>query len=334
MSAEKIIDDWKRKKFDPVYWLEGEEEYFIDKLVKYAEATILSESEASFNLTVFYGREASWTDIVNACMRYPMFSDRQVVIIKEAQHMRDIEKLESYVEKPLSSTVLIVAYKEKKVDGRTKFAKVLKDKANFLSTKKLYDNKLPEWTQGLIASKGYSISPKGLMLLVEHIGNDLSRIENEIDKMIVNLEGRTSINEQDIENFVGISKEYNAFELQNALVKKDLSKAIRIIQYFESNPKAAPIQLVLPSLYLLFSKAYMIAGHDIRDDKALAASIGVNSYYVQDYITTFKTYGISGIENCILLLHHYNLRSVGVNDSGTPDGALLKELVVKMIRGN
>src|SRR5688572_7845373 len=162
MSAEKILGDWKQKLFKPVYWLEGEEEYYIDKLVDYAEHKILPESEAAFNLSVFYGKDAAWPDVVNACMRYPMFADRQVVILKEAQQMRDILKLEGYVEKPLNSTVFVVAYKEKKVDGRSRLAKLLKEKGEVLTTKKLYDNQLPEWTSELVNAKGYTIQQKAL----------------------------------------------------------------------------------------------------------------------------------------------------------------------------
>ena len=177
MAIEKIIADWKRKEFKPVYWLEGDEEYFIDKAIDYAEQHILNESEASFNLTIFYGRDTSWADVINACCRYPMFAERQVVLLKEAQHMRDIEKLEGYIETPLSSTVFIVAYKDKKIDGRSKMAKLLKQKAVLITTKKIYDNQLPEWTQELLRSKQLAISPKGLALLVDHIGNDLARAD-------------------------------------------------------------------------------------------------------------------------------------------------------------
>ena len=331
MSAEKIISDWKKKLFKPVYWLEGEEDYFIDKIVHYAEHNILTDAEAGFNLTVFYGRDADWTQVINACKRYPMFSERQVVLLKEAQHMRDIDKLESYMGQPLTSTVFIVAYKEKKVDGRTQLAKLLKTKAELFTTKKMYDNQLPDWTNELVKSKGYTISQKGLLLLVDHIGNDLSRIDNEIEKMLVNLGSRTSITEDDIEKYVGVSKEYNPFELQSAMAAKDLSKAMRIIQYFEANPKAAPIQLVLPTLYNLFSKTYMIFGQASKDEKTIAANIGVNAWFVKDYLLVARNYGYNGVEKALLLLHHYNLRSVGINDTGSSDASLLKEMVVKMV---
>jgi DNA polymerase-3 subunit delta len=331
MSAEKIISDWKKKQFKPVYWLEGDEEYIIDKVVHYAEHHLLTEAEAGFNLTIFYGRDADWAQVFNACRRYPMFAERQVVILKEAQHMRDIDKLEPYIENPLPSTVFVVAYKEKKVDGRTKLAKLLKTKAELLSTKKMYDSQLPEWTSELVQSKGYTITQKAVLLLVDHIGNDLSRIDNEIEKLLVNLGDRKHITEDDIEKYVGISKEFNAFELQAAMAAKDLPRAMRIVQYFEANPKAAPIQMVLPTLYNLFSKTYMIFGQNNRDEKSIAAAIGVHSFFIKDYLLAARNYGFEGIESALLLLHHYNLKSVGVNDSGTPDGSLLKEMVAKIM---
>ena len=331
MRVEKIIADWKKKSFKPVYWLEGEEEYFIDKAVEFAERHILNESETSFNLTIFYGKDANWPDVINACRRYPMFAERQVVLLKEAQMMREVEKLESYMENPLHSTVLVVAYKEKKLDARKKFAKLIKEKGVLLTTKKMYDNQLPEWTQELLQAKGLTITQKGLVLLIDHIGNDLTRIENEVDKIAVNLGKRTDITEDDIEQFIGVSKEYNIFELQSALAAKDLARSIRIIQYFEANPKAAPIQLVLPSLYSFFSKVFMIFGSGARDDKTIAISIGVNPFFMKEYLLAARLYTYPGVEKALLLLHHYNLKSVGVGDTGTEDASLLKEMVVKMV---
>jgi DNA polymerase-3 subunit delta len=331
VSVEKILSEWKKKAFKPIYWLEGEEEYYINKLVDYAEHQILPESESSFNLTVFYGRDADWAAVINACRRYPMFAERQVVLIKEAQQMRDIDKLEPYIQNPLSSTVLVVSYKEKKVDGRSKLARLLKEKGEVLTTKKMYDNQLPEWTQELVKSKGFTISQKGMLVLIDHIGNDLSRIDNEIEKILVNLGTRKNINEDDIEKYVGISKEYNVFELQDALARKDAGKALRIVQYFEGNPKAAPIQMILPALYGFFSKIYMIFGQAGGDEKAIAAAIGVNPFFMKDYMQAAKTYGYRGVENALLLLHHYNLKSLGVNSVATEDASLLKELIIKMI---
>ncbi len=331
MTVEKILNDLEKRKFQPVYWLEGEEEYFIDQVIFHAEHHILTEEEAGFNLSIFYGRDASWTDLVNSCMKYPMFASLQVVILKEAQSMRDIEKLEQYIERPLVSTLFFIAYKNKKVDGRTKLAKLLKDNAVVLSTKKLYDNALPQWTNDLVENKGYKIGNKALHLLIDHIGNDLNRLNNEINKLLLNLSERKNITEDDIENFVGISKEFNVFELQQAIAHKDLYKAVRIIQYFESNPKAAPLPLIFPSLYNFFSKVQMIYSLTSRDEKSVAAAIGINNFFVRDYLKTAMTYNYSEVEKIILLLHQYNLKGIGVHDAGTSDAMLLKEMVAKMI---
>lgn len=331
MSVEKIISDWKNKSFKPLYWLEGEEEYFIDKVMNYAEHFILTESEAAFNLTVFYGKDANWAELINACSRYPMFAERQVVLLKEAQQMKDIEKLESYIENPLSSTVFVVSYKEKKLDARKKFTKLVKEKGVLFTTKKMYDRDLPQWSQEMMQAKGLSINQKGLALLVDHIGNDLVRIENEIDKLSVNLGKRTTITEDDIEKYIGVSKEYNVFELQAALAAKDLAKSIRIIQYFDANPKAGPIQMVLPSLYNFFSKVFMVFGAGTNDEKTIAVAIGINPYFIKDYLKAAKLYTYPGVEKALLLMHSYNLKSVGVGSIGTNDASLMKEMIVKMI---
>ena len=331
MSVEKILTDWKKQQYKPIYWLEGEEEFFIDKVISYAEHSILTEAESSFNLSIFYGKDANWADVINACRRYPMFSERQVVLLKEAQQMRDIEKLEAYIENPLLSTILVVSYKDKKLDARKKFTKMVKDKGVLVTTKKLYDSQLPEWTSELLKTRGLSITPKGLALLVDHIGNDLTRIVNEIEKMIINLGKRTQITEEDIEQYIGVSKDFNVFELQAALASRDLARAIRIIQYFEANPKAAPLQLVLPSLYSFFSKVFMVFGASTSDEKTIATQIGVNPFFMKDYMQAARLYGYPGVEQALVLLHQYNLKSIGVGSVGTEDASLLKEMVVRMI---
>ena len=331
MSAEKIIADWKKNKFRPLYWLEGEEDFFIDQVMEYAEHHILTEAEAEFNRMVFYGKDANWIDVVTACQRHPMAAEKQVILLKEAQQMRDIEKLEKYIEKPLPSTVFVVSYKEKKVDGRSKFAKLLKEKGEVFTTKKLYENQLPEWTSDLIKSKGYTISNKALLLLVDHIGNDLSRMSNEIEKVLVNLQDRKNITEDDIERYVGISKEFNVFELQEAISAKDIAKAIRIVQYFEANPKAAPIQLVLPVLHSFFSKVFTVFSATDKSENGLKLLFNNNIYSARQGLAAAKNYGYDGTERIILLLHHYNLRSLGVNDPGTEDASLMKEMIVKMM---
>jgi DNA polymerase-3 subunit delta len=331
MSVEKIITSWKKKSFKPIYWFEGEEEYYIDILVDYAEHHILSEAESSFNLSVFYGKDADWASVINACRRYPMFAERQVVLLKEAQQMRDIDKLEAYIDNPLSSTVFVVSYKEKKVDGRSRLSKLLKEKGEMLTTKKMYDNQLPEWASELVQGKGYEISQKAVTLLVDHIGNDLSRIDNEIEKILVNLGGRKNITESDIEQFVGVSKEYNVFELQDALMKKDLSKAVRIIQYFEANPKAGPIQLVLSSLYNYFSKIFSMFGMSDLSEAAVKPLFYNNIFAARQALDTMRNFGYDGVESALLLLHDYNLKSIGINSIAKEDASLMKEMVVKMV---
>ncbi|MDQ3277309.1 MAG: DNA polymerase III subunit delta, partial [Bacteroidota bacterium] len=312
MSPEKIIADIKKGATKPVYWLEGEEDFFIDQVIQYAEHNILPESEASFNLTIFYGRDTAWADVINASRRYPMFAEKQVVILKEAQDMKGIDKLEAYLEKPLLSTLLFVAYKGKKVDGRTKLAKLIKEKAVHLQAKKIYDSALPEWTADLVKEKGFTITKKALFLLIDHIGNDLSRLSNEIDKLALNLKGSNAITEDAIETFVGVSKEFNVFELQQAIAQRDLYKAVRIVNYFGSNPKAAPLQLVFPSLYNFFSKVQVVYTVPAKDEKTVATALGVNAFFVKDYLSTATRFTYPEIEKIMLLLYEYNLRNLGV----------------------
>lgn len=331
MSAEKIISEWKKNKFKPVYWLEGEEDYYIDRVVDHAEHHILDESQAGFNLTVFYGRDADWASVVNACRRYPMFAEFQVVLLKEAQQMKDIDKLEGYIENPLPSTLFVVAYKGKSYDKRTKLYKLLKSNAEIFSSEKIRDYKLAEWIGELVQAKGFKMNSKAISLVEEHIGNDLSRIANEIDKLALNLKDRKEITEDDIEQYIGISKEYNVFELQAAIAKKDLARAITIIQYFEGNPKAGPIQMVLPALYASFSKVYTVFGMNDRSEAALKPHFYFNAVAVKNALETINNYGYEGIERILLLLHQYNLKGVGIDNAGTPDASLMKEMVVKMI---
>ena len=330
MSAERIIANWKNKQFKPVYWLEGEEDYYIDKVVNYAEHHILSEAEAGFNLSVFYGKDANWSDVVNACMRYPMFAEKQVVLLKEAQHMKDIELLENYISHPLSSTIFVISHKEKTVNKTTKLGKLVKKSTDLFTSEKVKDYKLAEWITDFIKSKGFSTTPKGIALLADHLGNDLNRIVHEIEKITLNLGERKNITEDDIEKFVGVSKEFNAFELQAAIAKKNLANAIRIIQYFDSNPKAGPIQLVLPAIYNYFSKLYIVCGMADKSETAIKVLFYNNPFAAKEALATLKVYGYEGVEKVLLLLHEYNLKSVGINN-GNADGSLLKEMVIKMM---
>ncbi len=331
MSAEKILGSLEAKKYSSVYWLEGEEPYYIDKVISFAEHKILTASEAEFNLTVFYGRDTDCEQIINACRRYPMFSEKQVVIVKEAQFLKNAEKLESYVLNPLPSTMLFVGYKDKKLDGRSKMAKLLKDKCVYLQTKKMYDSQLPEWTSALIKEKGLTVQPKALMLLIEHVGNDLSRLDNEINKLAINIKEGKPISDDDIENYIGISKEHNVFELQDAIAEKNFAKALKIILYFEQNPKSASIHQILPMLYSYFSKIYLLFDPNVNAQKQAASMFYNNPYKVKSALQCRDIFGLKGVETCLLLLHQYNLKSVGVNNSGSNDAALLKEMAVKMM---
>jgi DNA polymerase-3 subunit delta len=331
MSVENILASWESKRFKPVYWLEGEEEFFIDEVMNYAEHKILSEEEKAFNQKIFYGRDANWAEIINACSSYPMFAERQMILLKEAQHMKDIDKLEGYILNPLKSTILVVSYKGKQIDARTRFAKVLQKNGEVLHAKKIYENNLPSWISNFVKSRGYDITPRALMLLVDHIGNDLSRIANEVDKVILNLPGRQSINEDDIEQFVGISKEYNVFELQQAISSKDLAKAIRIIQYFEANPKAVPIQVLLPALYNHFSKVITIFQMSDKSEKALTPLFYKNPFAAKQALQTVMNYSYDGVEQTLMLLHEYNLKSIGIKNSGISDASLMKEMAAKII---
>ena len=218
----------------------------------------------------------------------------------------------------------------KKAPARSTVKKVVKQ-AVVITTKKMYDYKLPDWVLAHVQSKGNTISQQAVVLLVQHIGNDLSRIANELEKIQVNLHGRKNITEDDIEHFVGVSKEYNVFELQKALGQKDLPGAIRILNYFEANPKAAPIQQVLPLLYSYFSKLYMLHGIDARDERSAATTVGVHPFVLKEYIAAVRKYDQASIEKILLLLHHYNLKGVGIGDSGTSHASLMKELAVKMM---
>lgn len=330
MEYTDIIQEWKNKKFKPLYWLEGEEDFFIDQVTGYAEDKLLDEAEKGFNLTVLYGKDADWSSVVNACRRYPMFAERQVVILKEAQGMRDLLKLEAYIENPLASTVFVVAHKQGKIDGRSKLSKLIKEKGVMLTTKKMYDNQLPNWVDAYTRGRGLAISQKACLMLVDHIGNDLSRIANEIDKLLVNLPEGKKIDEADIEKYVGISKEYNVFELQNAVGQKDSAKVMRIVKYFAANPKAGPIQMVIPALYNFFAKVNMIFGVK-GGEKEIASALSVHPFFVKDYTAAARAYGPEGSERAILLLHNYNLRSIGINDSGVEDGELMKELLFKIM---
>ncbi len=329
VKPEEILKQWKSGKPAPLYWLEGEEEYFIEQLLSAAGDYLLSPEQRDFNLTVFYGKDCQWADLLNACRRYPMFSERQVVLLREAQSMRDIEKLEPYLEQPMASTVLVVGYLNKKLDARKRFTRLVKEKGVLLSTRKLYANELQAWTEQWLLTRKRKMESRAMALLIDHVGDDLSRMANELDKLTLNVAAHDTIHEGHVEEYVGVSREYNPFELQRALANRQLNKAIQIVQYFESNPKSGPIQLILPTLYSFFSKCMMVFS---GSGSNLAGFLGVPAFAVKDYQAAAQLYGYGGLEQILLLLHEYNLRSIGIGDPGAHDGQLMKELVAKIVR--
>lgn len=332
MTYEALLKELQAKKFRPVYLLEGEEDFFIDQISDYLEQQVLSATEQEFNLSVFYGKDADWSDVINACRRYPMFSDRQVVLLKEAQSMKTLDKLESYLNNPLESTLLAIVYKHGKLDGRLALKKRISKQGVILTTQRLRDDKIPDWINAYLKAQGHGISPKAAILLTDHIGNDLARQANEINKLLLNLPKKKKIDEDDVERYVGISKEYNIFEFQRALGNKDMPKALKILNYFKANPKAAPLPVLFAVLYGFFSKVHALILSGPGRQREVVSSLRIPVYYLEDFQRAARLYRQGGIERVLLLLHEYNLRYVGVRDSGTPDGELMKELLVKVMR--
>lgn len=330
MSVDQIIESWQKKQFKPVYWIEGEEDFYIDQIIQYAEKNILTLDEAAFNLTIFYGKDAEISDMINACRRYPMFAEFQVVILKEAQQLRDVEALLAYIEKPLSTTIFIVAHKQKTIDKRKSLYKQINKSAVYFNSQKIPDYKLGAWIKSLLDAKGFTMSAKSVTLIEDHIGNDLNRIVNEIDKIALNLAGRTEITEDDIEEYIGINKEYNIFELYDAIAMKNTEKAFKIIFYYEKNPKAGPMVYLMATLYGQISKVYEIFGQRDTTDAALSKIIYNKSALLQAK-SFIKNYGFEGVQRILVILHHYNLKSIGIGANNVSDAALLKEMVIKMM---
>jgi DNA polymerase-3 subunit delta len=333
MTYDALMKDLKAGKIKPVYLLEGEEDFFIDQVSDFFEHRFLSESEKDFNLSVFYGKDADWSAVVNACRRYPMFAQKQVVMLKEAQSMKSLDKLETYLQDLMDSTVLVIAHKHKKLDGRSKLSKLISKKGVVMSVKRVYDNKIPDWIKTYVKSKGYEINTKAIMLLADHLGTDLSLQANDMGIMLFNLPAGKTIDDKDVEQYLGISREFNIFEFQNALGNKDMPKVMRIANYFAANPKAAPLPLMFPVLYNFFSKVHLMVCLPARSDREQASMLGVNPFFLKDYQRAAKVYQRVGVERVLLLLHEYNLRMLGINDAGTDDAGLMKEMIGRIMHG-
>ncbi len=328
---KEILSDLKKKIYRPIYFLVGEEPYFIDKITSYIEHKVLTEGEKGFNQTVVYGKDTNAKQISNIARGYPMMGNYQVVIVKEAQHIKNWDDLLSYVEKPLKSTILVLAAKQDKLDKRTKFSKAIAEHGVLMESKKMYDDKIPAWVHQHLKEEDYTISPKGAALLVEYVGNDLSRLVNELEKLMLNIPKDKEIDEADIEKNIGISKDYNSFELNKALGMKDVLKANRIVNYFASNSRANPFVLTLGSLYNYFDKLYMIYHLQHLPDKEIAAELGVHPFFMNEYKAATRNYPPTKLESVIGMLHEYDLKSKGLNSVAMGEGELLKELVYKIL---
>ena len=332
VTYQEVLKELKSKQYKPIYLLHGDESYFIDTITKYVENNVLNESEKAFNFTVLYGRDITHINVVDAARRYPMMAERQVVIIKEAQDMKDLIKLEKYVTNPTPSTLLLICYKHKKLDMRTKFAKALAKTALVFESKKLYDNQVADWIMNHLKSMSYSIEPPAAQMVAEYLGTNLSKIVNEMEKLTLNLAKGTKINADHIQKNIGISKDYNVFELQNALGGRNILKCNRIINYFIANPKQNPLPKITGALYNYFSKVFITSSMRQAADADLAKALGLRSaWFVKDYKAAARNYSRQKLEDVFHQLRTYDLRSKGVNNDSVVEGELLKELVYKIL---
>jgi len=328
-KAKSIINEIKSGVIRPIYFLMGEEPYYIDGIAKFIEESVLSEEEKGFNQVVLYGRDVTVEDIVSQAKRYPMMAEKQVVIVKEAQELsRTIENLVSYAENPQPTTVLVFCYKYKTLDKRKKLAKIIGKSGVLFESKKLYENQVPDWIRRVLSGRGYTITPKAAQMLVEFLGNDLSKVNNELEKLQLILKPGAQITPQHIEENIGISKDFNNFELQNAIGNKDVQKAFTIIQYFAQNPKNHPLVMTIALLYSFFSK--VLKYHALSNKGDAAKVLGVSPYFVKDYEIASKNYPMKKTSAVIASIREIDMKSKGVGAANLSQGDLLKELLVKI----
>lgn len=332
-SFDNILSDLRKKEYHPVYFLSGDETFYIDQVSDFIQENVLNETEKTFNLTVLYGKDAEIGNIIDSAKRFPMMASHQVVIVKEAQELKNFEDLAPYIEQPLKSTLLVLCYKYKSLDKRKKIAKILQKNSIYLESKKLYEDKLPGWISTHLSKKKYSIQPKAAALLAEFLGSDLSKISNELDKLIITLdENEKTITPEHIEKNIGISKDYNIFELQDALGKKDVVKANRIINYFADNQKENHITKVISSLYFFFSKVliYYWIKDKSRENVMKTLKLG-NIYFVNKYVDAAGRYSPNKVIQVIGILRDYEMKSKGFEGNNHPAGELLKEMTFKIL---
>ncbi|MFY7671508.1 DNA polymerase III subunit delta [Tenacibaculum sp. MEBiC06402] len=330
-DVKLIVDDIKQGKLKPIYFLMGEEPYYIDKISDFIENSVLDESERGFNQIVMYGRDVSVEEIVSSAKRFPMMAEHQVIIVKEAQDLaRTIDKLETYATNPQPSTVLVFNYKYKKLDKRKKVFKAISKSGLIFESKKLYENQVGDWIVKVLRGKKFSIEPKASQMLVEFLGTDLSKISNELDKLTSVLSEGTIISPNHIEENIGISKDFNNFELRKAVGNKDVVKANRIINYFSQNPKNNPLVMTISLLNSFFTQLLMYHGLKDKSKASVARALGVNPYFVDDYVSAARNYPMRKVSQVIGILRDADVKSKGVG-ANQSQADILKELIFKIL---
>jgi len=331
-DVKQIVADIKKGQIKPIYFLMGEEPYYIDAISDYIENNVLAEEEKGFNQMVLYGRDVAIDDIVGNAKRYPMMADRQVVIVKEAQDLsRTIEKLVSYAENPQPTTVLVINYKYKKIDKRKALYKTIKKSGVVFESKKLYENQVADWIRRVLSGQNYTISPKASQMLVEFLGTDLSKINNELEKLKIILPEGTQITAEHIEENIGISKDYNNFELRKAVGERNSVKVFKIINYFANNPKDNPMVVTVSLLFNFFSQLLHFHGLHDKNPRNVASALKINPYFVNEYVSAARNFPMKKVSHIISILREFDVKSKGVNSNAVPQGDLLKELLVKIL---
>jgi DNA polymerase-3 subunit delta len=331
MTFEQILTDLKNRIYYPVYLFHGEESYHIDLLSDFIGEKVLSETEKEFNQTVLYGKDADAATIISHARRYPMMANYQVLIIREAQEIQELDALIPYIQNPLSSTLLVLCYKHGKLDKRRSIVKAADKTGVVFDSPRIYDNKVPAWIEEYIRSRNYSITAKAAIMLTEFLGADLSRIVNEIGKLMINIPAGALINEDLVEKHIGISKDYNVFELQKALGYRDILKANQIIRYFGANPRENPMMKVIPMLYSFFSKVLLYQHLPDRSRNNVASVLGIHPFFVPDYQMTARNYPVGKLMSVIGILREYDLKAKGVDSGSVPDRELMKEMIFRIL---
>ncbi|MDB4402758.1 DNA polymerase III subunit delta [Algibacter sp.] len=331
-EVKQLVADIKNKKLKPIYFLMGEEAYYIDKISDFIEASVLAEEDRGFNQMVLYGRDVSVDDIVGNAKRYPMMAEYQVIIVKEAQDLsRTIENLAKYAENPQPTTVLVVNYKYKKIDKRKALYKTLKKTGVVYESKKLYENQVADWIRRVLSPEKYTISPKAAQMLVEFLGTDLSKINNELEKLQIILPEGTQISPDHIEENIGISKDYNNFELRKAVGERNAIKAHKIVNYFADNPKDNPMVVTVLLLFNFFSQLLHFHGLKDKSPRSVASALKINPYFVKEYITAARNFPMRKVSVVVATLREFDVKGKGVGSNAVPQGDLLKELMVRIL---